>query len=192
MDPVYLLYCALHFLPVSQAPYREVTVFRSPSVMVHERTVSRHTVPATMRPATMRPATMRPATMHPATMRPTRMRPATMRRIDLQIVRWRHRAQAPPFGDLRPAPARPTTVSFSRFSRTEIPERRHSISVRLTRSSILQLRGRMHPGPVSDHGAEQGSTPFGCSTIPTPPAQSRSSTVGRPRTGAPARSFHNP
>jgi len=177
MDPVYLLYCALHFLPVSQAPYREVTVFRSPSVMVHERTVSRHTVPATMRPATMRPATMRPA---------------TMRRIDLQIVRWRHRAQAPPFGDLRPAPARPTTVSFSRFSRTEIPERRHSISVRLTRSSILQLRGRMHPGPVSDHGAEQGSTPFGCSTIPTPPAQSRSSTVGRPRTGAPARSFHNP
>jgi len=46
------------------------------------------------------------------------------------------------------------------------PSRQHSTSVHLTRSSPAQLRGRMRPGLVSHHGAEQGSTPVDCSTTP--------------------------
>ena len=56
----------------------------------------------------------------------------------------------------RPIP-RQYRVSASRWRRT---------SVRLTRSSPAQLSGRMHPRPVSSHGAEQGSTPVGGSTSP--------------------------
>jgi len=50
--------------------------------------------------------------------------------------------------------------------RTEIPERGHRTRVRLARSSPAQLGGRMHPGLVSHHGAEQRSTPVGGSTTP--------------------------
>jgi len=66
----------------------------------------------------------------------------------------------------RPVP-RQYRVPNSR--RTEIPERRRRTSVRLTRSSPARLRARMHPGPVSYQGKEQGSTPVGDST--TPPRQ---------------------
>jgi len=51
--------------------------------------------------------------------------------------------------------------------RTESPERRHSTSVRLTRSSPARYHGRLHPGPVSHHGAGQGSTSVGGSTTPS-------------------------
>ncbi len=44
--------------------------------------------------------------------------------------------------------------------------RRHRTSVRLTRSSPVQLRARMHPGLIAHHGPEQGSTPVGGSTTP--------------------------
>ena len=39
-------------------------------------------------------------------------------------------------------------------------------SVRLTRSVPVHLCSRMHQGPISHHGAEQRSTPVGCSTSP--------------------------
>ncbi len=50
--------------------------------------------------------------------------------------------------------------------RMEISERGYITIVRLTRSSPAQLRGHLHPGPVSYQGAEQGSTPVGDSTTP--------------------------
>jgi len=71
--------------------------------------------------------------------------------------------------------------------RTEISERGHRTRVRLARSSPAQLGGRMHPGLVSHHGAEKHTR--GWLDHPIPPVQSRSSMVGRPRTGAAARSF---
>jgi len=63
----------------------------------------------------------------------------------------------------RPVPAQYHTA-VSR--RKRIPEQGRRTNVRLTRSSAVQLRGRMHTDPVSYHGAEQGSTPVGCSTSP--------------------------
>ncbi len=75
-----------------------------------------------------------------------RIVPTTMHSNDLQIVRWRRRAQAP-------APACQRT------------------GVRLAGFSPARLCGRRHTGPVSHHEAEQGSRPVGDST--TPPHQRR-------------------
>ena len=67
--------------------------------------------------------------------------------------------------------------------------RRNKSNFRPTHSSPAQRRGRL-PGPVSCQGVEQGSTLVGGSTILSHRAsQSGSSMVGRPRTGAAARSF---
>jgi len=90
-----------------------------------------------------------------------------------------HTAQAPPGcvasifrssggGAARERRRRPVPRQYrtSASRRTSIPERGHRTSIRLTRSSPAQLRGCMHPGPVSQHGAEQGSTPVGGSTTP--------------------------
>ncbi len=88
---------------------------------------------------------------------PARMCPATMSRTDLQIVKGGAGACA-----RRRSVPRQYRTAASR--RTEIPEGGHRTSIRLTRSSPAQLGGRMHPGPVSYHGAEQGSTPVGGST----------------------------
>ncbi len=60
----------------------------------------------------------------------------------------------------------PRQHHFAASLRTEIPDRGHRTSVCMTRSSPARLGGRMHTGPVSHHGAEQGSTPVGGSTIP--------------------------
>ncbi len=66
----------------------------------------------------------------------------------------------------RPVPRQHHTAASRR---TEIPEREHRTSVRLTHFSPAQLGGRLHPRPVSHQGVEQGRTPVGGST--TPPRQ---------------------
>jgi len=99
---------------------------------------------------------------------------ASMRSIDLQIVWWRRRAQAP-------APARPATVTCRGISPP--PDQQ------LSGTSPAQLHGRMHPGLVSYHRAKQGSTPVGDSTAPLRQRSREAAWWDGPRTGAPARPF---
>jgi len=144
---------------------------------VHERTVSRRTVPATMPPVTMRPATMPPATMRPAT-----MRPATMRRIDLQIVRWRRRAQAP-------APARPTAVPYRGISPDGDP--RTSAQEQRPPDTLLPCAARRSHAPGAHLPPRSGAEKRARWLLddPTATPQSRSSMVVWPRAGADARPF---
>jgi len=60
----------------------------------------------------------------------------------------------------------PRQYRAAAMRRTEVSERGHRTSVRLTCSFPAQFRGRMYPGPVPYQGAEQGSTPVGGSAIP--------------------------
>ena len=132
--------------------------------------------PATMRPATMRPATMRPATMRPATMRPATMRPATMRRIDLQIVRWRCRAQAP-------APARSTAVSCRGIAPDGDPhsgaQHQHPPDTLLPGAARWSHAPRSGLPPRS----RAGKHTRGWLDHPSPTVRSRSKMVGLPKTG---------
>ena len=136
----------------------EVEVFLSggcaplPPARVHERTVSHRTVPV------------------------------RMGRIDLQIVRWRRRAQAP-------VPARPTAVPCFRFSPDGDP--RTGPQDQGPSGTLLPGAARWSHAPRSGlpprSGAEKHTR--GWLDHPIPPVQSRSSMVERPRTGAAARSF---
>ena len=105
-----------------------------------------------------------------------------MRRSDLQIVRWRRRAQAP-------APARPTAVPYRRIS----PHRdlRTRTQHQLPPDMLVSSAARWSHAPGSGLPSRSGAGKHTCGLLdhPTPLAQPRSSMVGRPRTGAAARSF---
>jgi len=101
--------------------------------------------------------------------------PARMRRIDLQTVWWRRRAQAP-------APAQPTTVPCFRFSPKQ--------DQRPPDTLLLCTAPWSHaPGSGLPPRSGAGKHTRGWLDRSTPPALPRSSMVGRPRTGAAARSF---
>jgi len=115
-------------------------------------------------------------------MRPATMRSATMRRIDLQIVRWRRRAQAP-------APARPTAAPYRRISPDGDP--RTGAQDQRPPDTLLPCAARWSLAPASGLPPGSGAGKHTCWLLdqPTPPASSRRSMVGRPRTGAAARPF---
>ncbi len=101
--------------------------------------------------------------------------PARMRRIDLQTVWWRRRAQAA-------APAQPTTVPCFRFSPKQDQHPPDTL--------LLCTAPWSHaPGSGLPPRSGAGKHTRGWLDRSTPPALPRSSMVGRPRTGAAARSF---
>jgi len=142
-----------------------------------EWTVSHRTVPARMRPPRMRPPPcVPPPCVSPPCVSPPCVPPQCVESIFRSSGGGAARA---------PAPARPTAVPCRGISP---PQNQRPPDTLLPCPARWSQARRSGLPPRS----EGGKHTRGWLDRFTPPVQSRSSMEGRPRTSAPARSFHNP